>query len=157
MHCCFYLLVIYCIMIILTNTIFDVTSSPCCSSQPDKGALVKTTFFSLQLCSSMEKVYIYRRNSWKHCSQFRFNPHPLKGGCCNSLRFFYNSFFCPINCIKHFYVIFYTSFDVWGEIRECRLGRGVIKENGRRLMKSHDFYFVHFLNIWQDICFKLPM
>ena len=48
---------------ILTNTIFDVTSSPCCSSQPDKGALVRTTFFSLRLCSSMEKVYIYRRNS----------------------------------------------------------------------------------------------
>ena len=24
-------------------------------------------------------------------------------------------------------------------------------------MKSHDFYFVHFFNIWQDICFKLPV
>ena len=41
------------------------------------------------------------------------------------------------------------------EIMGCRLGMGVIKENGREgLVKSHYFYFAHFLNIWQDMCFK---
>ena len=38
----------------------------------------------------------------------------------------------------------------------CRLGLEFIKENVRGgLVKSHDFYFVHFINIWQDIGFKL--
>ena len=35
---------------------------------------------------------------------------------------------------------------IWVEIRGCRLGMGVIKENGGGgLVKSHDSYFVHFL------------
>ena len=35
---------------------------------------------------------------------------------------------------------------------------GVIKENGRGgWWNPMTFYFVHFLNIWQEICFKLPM
>ena len=53
---------------------------------------------------------------------------------------------------NHFHIL-YASFDVYG----VKLGGvvwvwggGVIKENGRgRLVKSHDFYFAHFLNIWQ--------
>ena len=50
--------------------------------------------------------------------------------------------------VNHFYIL-YASFDVYG----VKLGGvvwvwGVIKENGRGgLVKSHDFYFAHFLKL----------
>ena len=34
---------------------------------------------------------------------------------------------------------------------------GVVIDYGGGLVKSHDFYFVHFMNILQDICSKLAM
>ena len=48
---------------------------------------------------------------------------------------------------SHFYVL-YASFDVYGvNVGGVVWVWGVIKENGGGLVKSHDFYFAHFLNI----------
>ena len=91
------------------------------------------------------------------------NTRPPKGGVATPLDFFKTAFFLPNKLRQtlpgnHFNIL-YASFDVYG----VKLGGvvwvwGVIKENGRGgLVKSNDFYFAHFLNISQDMCFKLAM
>ena len=50
------------------------------------------------------------------------------------------------------FYICYASFDVY----EVTF-RGVVKDYGRGVGEIHNFYFVHFINILQDICSKLAM
>ena len=80
----------------------------------------------------------------------------LRRDCCNPQRFL--TAFLPNELRQTFQVnhfnILYASFDVY----RVKLGGVVINENGRvELVKSHDFYVAHFLNIWQDMCFELAM
>ena len=44
---------------------------------------------------------------------------------------------------------------IWGEIWGCRLGMGDVKDYSGGVVKSHNFHFVYFINILQDICFNL--
>ena len=85
----------------------------------------------------------------------------LQRGVLQPLKIFFLTVFFLPNKLRQMlpgnhFCILNSSFDVYG----VKLG-GVIwvtKDNGRRgLVKSHDFYFAHFLHIWQDMCFKLDM
>ena len=91
-------------------------------------------------------------------------PSSSEGGCCNPPKIFLKQGFLSnklrqtlrCNCFD----IFYVSFDVY----EMKFGGVVwvwgsseIMVKAGRLVKSHDFYFVHFINILQDICSKLAI
>ena len=60
--------------------------------------------------------------------------------------------------VCNYFYIFFASFDVY----EVKFGvvvwvGGSLKIMVGGLVKSHDFYFVHFINMLQDICSKLAM
>ena len=50
-----------------------------------------------------------------------------------------------------------ANWGIWVEIWGCCLGMGDVKDYSGGVVKSHNFHFVYFIDILQDICFKLAM
>ena len=87
-----------------------------------------------------------------------------RGGCCNPLRFFLKQRFLPnklhqmLLCLLFLHLLYmHPLMYIWGEIWGCRLGVGDVKDYSGGVVKSHNFHFVYFIDILQDICFKLAM